>query len=252
MGLSNEDRAKLTPATAPRAVGELLDGFIVPASCDAGHQVTYAIQDPPFDLLFELAALALVDGYYREAIAGAHTALERFFEFYVHVALHERGVGGDHYESYWKVVQNHSERQLGAFLATYLAEEGRPYDSHSFEEHAKLRNRVAHKGYLATRDESAEYLKWVLGTIHGILPERYPLAASVDPMAAAGTTRDWLKALYLSGNMAHARVPSGQRVSVLAKTSLVNFAAPGTWGKVDIEAHLPLLAGARSIFKRGQ
>lgn len=233
---------------APRLSGDLLDGGIVRAHCPAGHAVTWTLQDPPFDLMFELAALALVDGYYREAIVGAHTAIERFFEFYVGVALHEHGVADDEYETFWNGVQRQSERQLGAFLATYLAEEGRPFDMRRYDEQIPMRNRVTHKGYIPTRDEAADYLKWVLGVIHGVLMDRYPPETRNFNQRAG---RSYPKALYWVGRHLHARAKE-ERVNILAKPSLVNFSQPDTWGKVDFEAHLTELAGDRSVFQRGQ
>jgi hypothetical protein len=51
-----------------------------------------------FEVLFDLAANAIVDGYYREAIASFAASLERFFEFFVHVACLKQGVEEDVFE----------------------------------------------------------------------------------------------------------------------------------------------------------
>ena len=83
--------------------------------CPSGHHIHVALGNQKFELLFESAALALLDGYRREAIAGFSSALERFYEFYIQVIVHKNMIFGDSFSKTWKELSSRSERQLGAF-----------------------------------------------------------------------------------------------------------------------------------------
>src|ERR1019366_1551112 len=105
------EKATVLVVDGPRLVGEILEGGLVEASCGNGHQVTYLLNEPAFELIFEMASLALLDGYYREAVLGFTTALERFFEFYVAEVCRRAGVDAKTYASASKTVHL-AERQL--------------------------------------------------------------------------------------------------------------------------------------------
>ncbi len=47
-----------------------------------------------FEVLTETAMQAIVDGYYREAVASFAASLERIFQFYVEVVTHSKGIDG--------------------------------------------------------------------------------------------------------------------------------------------------------------
>jgi hypothetical protein len=71
-----EERTLKTEGEAPRRIGDVLEGGVVHATCAKGHAVTYVLNEPLFDLMFDMAALAFLDGYYRETVLGLTTALE--------------------------------------------------------------------------------------------------------------------------------------------------------------------------------
>jgi hypothetical protein len=65
---------------------ELTEERVVAFTCDAGRENVFTLQKQKFEILFEMGAMALLDGYYREAGASVAVALERFFEFYPNAA----------------------------------------------------------------------------------------------------------------------------------------------------------------------
>ena len=101
-------------------------------------------------------AIAIIDGYHREAVANFAGALEKFFEFYVHFVLLKFCTKPEVFQDMWKLLGNYSERQLGAFFLAYALDTGEdpPYVG---RKPVEFRNRVVHKGYIPTREETIEY-----------------------------------------------------------------------------------------------
>jgi len=77
-------------------------------TCGHGHKSFTIIQCRRHELLFELGIHAILDGYFREAISAFASSLERFYEFYVRVILHERGLKSDDYDEYWRTLKSQS------------------------------------------------------------------------------------------------------------------------------------------------
>jgi len=143
-------------------------GTIDPENFSISDKITYAyhckckercdivIENPLFDILFEIGIYSLKNGFYRDAISTMNTALERFFEFCSKLLfLYDDGgfnilqskhlnfnlpfesedqqnailkISDDNFkdkmnkiENFWKPVKSSSERQYGVFLAAYLA-----------------------------------------------------------------------------------------------------------------------------------
>ena len=61
--------------------------------CPKGHRFTVYLDHPKFELLFDMGAMAFLDGYYREAVATWAASLERFYEFFVRVICRKHGLG---------------------------------------------------------------------------------------------------------------------------------------------------------------
>lgn len=141
-------------------------------TCPAGHEMHIVLRNQKFELLFESAALAVLDGYNREAISGFSSSLERFYEFYVQVIVHKNMIFGDSFTKTWKILSRQSERQLGAFLMTYLLENKTDYMGLD-EKMVAFRNSVVHKGYLPTSDETSLYAEFVMRAIYTLIEELY-------------------------------------------------------------------------------
>jgi hypothetical protein len=131
-GKSNEERRAIPLRSMPRTVGELADGGIVETKCAKGHETTYTINLPRFEVIFETGALSLLEGNYAHAVAAFTTALEAFFEFYVSEVTFRNGLEVELYEKGRGPI-GFAERQLGAFLLCHLLEQREPYDDPGVE-----------------------------------------------------------------------------------------------------------------------
>jgi hypothetical protein len=123
-----------------------------------------------FELLFDLAANAIVDGYYREAVSSFTSTLERFYEFYIQVICEKSIISEDAFAATWKRVAAQSERQLGAFAFLYLIENGTPPRVLP-DTMIGFRNDVTHKGKLPKKQEAVEYGQEILDLIAPVLNE---------------------------------------------------------------------------------
>ena len=133
--------------------------------CSFGHETTTVLQQQKFEILFDIGAHAILDGYYREAVSSFTASLERFYEFSLRVFLEEASKSDVLFQNCWKKVSSQSERQLGAFVFLWAS---------NFSEAPELlsnaqitfRNEVIHKGKIPTRKEALKYGDSVLGVIH--------------------------------------------------------------------------------------
>ena len=132
------------------------DDGVLEATCNRGHRTFTIIQQQKFELLSDMAIRAIVDGYYRDAVASFAGALERLHEFSFRATCRKQGVNAPTFDNTWKEMSNQSERQLGAFIGAHLIETGHPPKllHHS---QTKFRNAVIHKGMFPTRDETVRF-----------------------------------------------------------------------------------------------
>ncbi len=140
---------------------EMCDDGIYKMKCDKGHQSTIFIQEQKFEILFDLGAMAFMDGYYREAVSSFAASLERFYEFFVESVLASKNIDHEQYLKTWKMVATQSERQMGGFYFLYLNEFGESADP-AEKKQVEFRNNVIHKGYIPKREETLEYGGYVL------------------------------------------------------------------------------------------
>jgi hypothetical protein len=164
---------------------ELRDDGLYTVSCRRGHQTVTAIQEHKFEVLFDLGAMALLDGYPREATSSIAASLERFLEYYVRVIALKHGVSADAIAEAWKPMSRSSERQLGGFILAYLIENGRAVDPLVFDSRPSLdgrakgdtptwsefRNRVIHQGYIPSTVEALAYGDLVYQWIYRLIGE---------------------------------------------------------------------------------
>lgn len=148
-------------------------------TCPIGHKTVTVLQANRYEILYDLGAYAIEDGYYREAVNSFTAALERFYEFFIKAVLLDNKSGKDFdkvFTHFWKKVSNNSERQFGAFVMLYTKE---------FEELPRLlsnskvefRNAVVHKGRIPSSEEAIGYGQEVMDVIRATLKrlkERWP------------------------------------------------------------------------------
>lgn len=149
----------------------LNDDGIYNFKCSKGHDNLILVQEQKFEILFESASMAIVDGYPREAVSSLAACLERFYEFYVQTIVVKNEIDPSLFKKNWKHVENQSERQFGAYIASYMIEnkgklapviddlkpEIEDVPKTQTRTWKAFRNAVIHKGYIPSIDETLAY-----------------------------------------------------------------------------------------------
>ena len=147
---------------------ELNDENIYEFVCPKGHSALTQLQEQKFEILFDLASLALIDGYTKEAVSSYSSSLERFIEYYILVtSLRNKVTIGD-FSNTWKQMAKQSERQLGAYFILRLTE-NKPTNRE--DKRSAFRNNVIHQGYIPSSEEAIDYGQYVLTFIQKTLKE---------------------------------------------------------------------------------
>ncbi|MBL1264283.1 hypothetical protein [Candidatus Methylomicrobium oryzae] len=139
---------------------QISDNGIHPAKCDKGHEFVIIFEAAKFETLFDIGMNALRDGYPREAVSSFTASFERFLEFYIRYVWHLKKIEPSIIEKTWKLMENQSERQLGAFISLYTVEQKESPPCLSNEK-SKFRNKVIHKGYIPSINEAINFGKTV-------------------------------------------------------------------------------------------
>lgn len=178
---------------------ELRDDGLYAVTCHRSHHTVVMLQQQKFQVLFDIGAMGLVDGYPREFVLTTASALERFFEYYVRVVSLKHGIEHAVFDDGWKIVSHQSERQFGAFLFVYLLENKKPVSPWIADERPKLpgatswtafRNKVAHDGYIPSRAEAVAYCDLVYQWIYRIIGElREGCASAMDRVSIESLLR---------------------------------------------------------------
>lgn len=165
-------------------VSDVRDDGAYEAVCPEGHHFFTLCQNMKWELLFDSGALALRDGYYREAVASVTAALEDFYAFYVRIVLRAHNVSPETIVKFSKSTRL-SERRLGAMHLAYTLETGEPYTGDD-DKRRKFRNDVIHDGYWPTADEAREYARYVYDLIQQLaesIAVAHPDAESAEQIA---------------------------------------------------------------------
>lgn len=149
---------------------ELQDDRLYWLTCRQGHKTATILQEQRFEVLSGVAANAIVDGYYREAVASFTSALERFYEFYIEVMARKSTIAPEQFAAGWKLIDRQSERQLGAYVMLYLREQGKPPPMLS-NKLMEFRNSVIHRGKIPTRQQALSYGQAVIDVVAPVLDE---------------------------------------------------------------------------------
>lgn len=150
---------------------EITDNGLYKSTCDNGHTTLTMLQEQKFEVLFDIGAMALIDGYPREAITSFAASLERFYEFYIKIISIKHGVNKEILNKTWKKIDSQSERQYGTYLFLYLLDhkyilpptidDEKPDISEKSKKNTKnwreFRNSVVHKGFIPSFEEALKY-----------------------------------------------------------------------------------------------
>lgn len=215
---------------------EMRDEGIYEMKCDRGHESTVFIEEQKFEVLFDLGAMAFMDGYYREAVSSFAASLERFYEFFIDSVLSSGTVAHEQFVRTWKMVASQSERQIGAFYFLYLSEFGEAPEPPE-KKHVEFRNNVIHKGYIPRRSETLEYGDYVLKYIYSAAGKlRAKHRAGIEAVSARKRLVEGPK----RGEFSTVSVPTIIRMS----------AADNDFGRLDFEGSLKRLEGYREFFTK--
>lgn len=164
--------------------------------CAQGHVHEIVLAQMRFEVLAETAMQALVDGYYRDAVASFMASLERVYQFYCEVVFLSKGDNLSSFEGTWKLVSSQSERQLGMFIALYHIENEAPPPLLA-SKYVTFRNRVIHQGVVPSEKEAIDFAQAVVDLVQPFLNNMMPRytkeierVASLHASKASSTGRD--------------------------------------------------------------
>lgn len=154
------------------------EGFYT-SKCDSCGSESRAItRVRKFELLFDIGAVALLDGYPRETVTTMAAALERLMGFYINVIVRRHRISSEQVVKMWKSVAAQSERQLGAFVYLRLVHRGTaspfPMETKMLTRQctaATFRNDVVHKGYIPAEAEAEEFADIIHASMYELLQE---------------------------------------------------------------------------------
>lgn len=150
------------PATEVKV--DIQDNGLYEVTCENNHTNLISLQNPKFEIIFEMAAFALLDAYYREAVTGFAATIERLHEFSIQVLCDASQVPTREFEKAWKTISKQSERQFGAFIFCFLLNKkcnisnitDTKFQGQKFTL-SQFRNKVIHQGYIPTYTEAVEF-----------------------------------------------------------------------------------------------
>lgn len=158
---------------------ELSENNLHEVTCTRGHTTYIALTQHKHEILFEIGAMALIDGYPREAIATIAAALERFYELCIRVISSGLNVPKEQFSEAWRLLNSASERQFGAFVLSMLLwskecppvidnkkPELRGKSKRDTKTWKEFRNAVIHKGLIPQEAEVVEYCELVYAHIN--------------------------------------------------------------------------------------
>lgn len=146
---------------------EMDDNGIVFITCDKGHRTAAIHLSRKHQFLFQSGCHALLDHYTNEAVSTFSAALERAYEFFLRVAYRKLGLASTFFDTSWKQVEAQSERQFGAFVFLFPVIADEPVELP--KKIPQLRNKVIHRGYIASFDEVLEYAAIIFVLIRRIM-----------------------------------------------------------------------------------
>jgi hypothetical protein len=163
-----DGKKDLTSLPGPSIAIELNEEGVYSYQCQKNHINWYFLQEPLFQILFDLGVLTINDGYTREAVSSFATSLERFYEFMIKLLLLSDEIDEELILRFWKDISKQSERQYGAYLSLFLNKfrKNPPVLNKKWYE---FRNNVLHAGKIPSETESMEYGQVICDLIFDVL-----------------------------------------------------------------------------------
>lgn len=203
-------------------------------TCSREHRVTTVLQQQKFEVLFDIGAHAILDGYYREAVSSFAASLERFYEFAIRVFLASSSGSDELFKSAWKPMSSQSERQLGGFVLLW-ASTFKTLPTLLNTARVSFRNDVIHKGKIPTREEAVAFGNAVLGAVRpNMLTLREKLYESVQQVVFF--------------HLRDAQPTEGSQQSTMCLSTIVSLSAgEKSHHEADLDEHLRRLSEWRRV-----
>jgi hypothetical protein len=229
---------------------ELGESNIHEATCARGHTTLIALTQHKHEVLFEIGAMALADGYPREAIATIAAALERFYELCIRVISASLSIPDEQLQAAWRLIDVASERQFGAFVFSMLLwsnecpeviDNKKPTLLNTTKSDTKtwkeFRNAVIHKGLIPSEQVAIEYGELVYAHINQLTQK-----------LTSAHEAEWLSQAQRQATEAQQANPEKELVFFGVPTTL--FLARGTQAPGSLREALKQLSGYREIYGR--
>ena len=145
----------------------LNDEFCFLSTCSKGHKTITVLRNERFQLLFDMACNAYLNGDYKDSVTNAASAVERFHEYFINVVTlapytESQELYCQQYNNFlktWRKVDNQTERQTGGFLMLYFCAFQTLPPKYFSNNTSNFRNEAVHKGHLPKQDKTLEYLE---------------------------------------------------------------------------------------------
>jgi len=144
---------------------DIRDDGLYTFKCSKNHVTTTSLQEQKFEIIFDIGAMAILDGYHREAVSCFTASLERFYEFYIKIISYKHGIANEELELCWKKISNQSERQIGAYTWLSLLENKKSPLLLS-DNWRNFRNNVIHNGLIPEKEKTIEYGQEIINLIY--------------------------------------------------------------------------------------
>lgn len=149
------------------SIGEVDADLIAVCVCPYGHKTIVKLSTHLCDTLYSSAVYAFSRDCLSESVMSFAAALERSFEMFTKITLHKEGITFNEIDNFWKELSSQSERQYGAFCSQFLKVLNKPWKAD--QRMTEFRNKVVHKGYIASTEEVTNYAKYITETLYKIL-----------------------------------------------------------------------------------
>lgn len=149
------------------ANGEIHSDLFAICTCPNGHITIAGLMTELFDVLYKSAVDSFMKKCLSESVMSFAASLERAYELFTKIVLLRQSFSFDEIENYWKEIKNQSERQYGAFCFCYLYVTKQSW--HSESKMIEFRNKVVHKGYIATSEEVQIYARYITNSLTTII-----------------------------------------------------------------------------------
>lgn len=150
---------KENPGTLTWAVGEIQSSLVAICICPKGHKIISGLMHDLMDVLYTSGVHAYLNDCFSESVMSFAVSLEQSYAIFIKADLLKKGISLESIDELWKEIGNQSERLYGAFCSHYLRITSGSWKAN--QRMIKFRNKVIHKGYIATSKESTKFAEYI-------------------------------------------------------------------------------------------